>query len=75
MDTTVRTVGELRDALKEHDDNAPIGIWSWIQYGDDPTDTDDVQYHAIQSIDTGWHLNNDIKTVNIQIAREIIKGE
>lgn len=71
----IKTVGDLKEALKEHDDDTPIGVWSWVQFGNDFDNTDDVQYHKIQYVDTGWHLDNDVSTVNIQIVREIVTEE
>lgn len=61
----VTTVGEMRAALADYDDGAPIGVW--VSDIDGDGELDNVRYHRIESIDTGWILNEDDRTVNIQI--------
>ena len=68
--TKITTVGQLRKALKNHDDDAPVGIFSW------EPDGDDVQNHEIEYVDTGWWLDSkkypegDKRTINICFIRK-----
>lgn len=69
---SIKTVGELRKALKIHDDDAPIGLFSLVK---DSYELDDVVHHTINAIETGWfldskkHPDGDPKTVNICFTR------